>query len=117
MTDFIECFEKLETSIQESIVDKDMWELHRNSTKSLGGSKNFIECYETKLGAADNHIKELENVIKEYQAGIEELNNLIKQKDEGLVDYANQLRAISNSLSWKITKPIRTITGLLRKGK
>ena len=94
-----------------------MWELHRNSTKSLGGSKNFIECYENKLGAADNHIKELENVIKEYQAGIEELNNLIKEKDAGLVDYANQLRAISNSLSWKITKPIRSISGLLRKNK
>lgn len=117
LTDYIKYFEELETSIQASIVDKDMWELHRNSTKSLGGSKNFIECYENKLGAADNHIKELENVIKEYQAGIEELNNLIKEKDAGLVDYANQLRAISNSLSWKITKPIRSISGLLRKNK
>ena len=117
LTDYIKYFEELETSIQASIVDKGMWELHRNSTKSLGGSKNFIECYENKLGAADNHIKELENEIKEYQAGIEELNNLIKEKDAGLVDYANQLRTISNSLSWKITKPIRSISGLLRKNK
>ena len=91
--------------------------MHRNSTKSLGGSKNFVESYEAKLDAANTHIQNLEQIVKEYQAGIDDLNKLIKEKDAGLEDYANQLRAISNSLSWKITKPIRTISNALRKNK
>ena len=65
----------------------------------------------------DKHIKNLENLVKEYRNGIEDLNKLIREKDAGLEDYANRLRAISNSLSWKITKPIRTISSVLRKNK
>lgn len=117
LEEYVEVFEKLETILQGNIVDEGMWELHRNSTKSLGGSKNFVESYEAKLDAANEHIKNLENLVKEYQSGIEDLNKLIKEKDAGLEDYANQLRAISNSLSWKITKPIRTISNALRKNK
>lgn len=115
ITEYVECFEKLETILQGNIVDEKMWELHRNSTKSLGGSKNFVESYEAKLDAANEHIKNLESLVNEYKKGIDDLNNLIKEKDVGLEDYANQLRAISNSLSWKITKPIRTISNVLRK--
>ena len=115
ITEYIECFEKLESILQGNIVDEKMWELHRNSTKSLGGSKNFVESYEAKLDAANEHIKNLESLVNEYKKGIDDLNNLIKEKDVGLEDYANQLRAISNSLSWKITKPIRTISNVLRK--
>lgn len=115
LAEYVESFEKLETILQGNIVDEGMWELHRNSTKSLGGSKNFVESYEAKLDAANEHIKNLENLVNEYKNGIEDLNKLIKEKDAGLEDYANQLRAISNSLSWKITKPIRTISNALRK--
>lgn len=117
LAEYLESFEKLETILQGNIVDEGMWELHRNSTKSLGGSKNFVESYEAKLDAANEHIKNLENLVNEYRNGIEDLNKLIKEKDAGLEDYANQLRAISNSLSWKITKPIRTISSALRKNK
>lgn len=117
LEEYVETFEKLETILQANIVDEGMWELHRNSTKSLGGSKNFVESYEAKLDAANTHIQNLENLVNEYKNGIEDLNKLIKEKDAGLEDYANQLRAISNSLSWKITKPIRTISNALRKNK
>lgn len=117
LTEFVEVFEKLETILQGNIVDEGMWELHRNSTKSLGGSKNFVESYEAKIDAANEHIKNLEALVNEYRNGIEDLNKLIKEKDAGLEDYANQLRAISNSLSWKITKPIRTISSAFRKNK
>lgn len=117
LTEYKECFEKLENIIQENILDKEMWELHINSTKSLGGSKNIVESYELKLNAANEHIKNLEANVEQYKKGIEDLNNLIKEKDAGLEDYANQLRAISNSLSWKITKPIRKISGMLARKK
>ncbi len=115
--EYIESFEKLENIIQNNIIDEKMWELHVNSTKSLGGSKNFIESYEAKLDAANTHIKNLEDNIEQYKKGIEDLNKLIQEKDAGLVDYANQLRAISNSLSWKITKPIRKISSALNRKK
>lgn len=117
LEDFIEVFENLENIIQSGIVDDQMWKLHIESTQSLGSSKNVLQSYENKLEAANEHIKNLEELTEEYKKGIEELNNLIKQKDVGLEDYANQLRAISNSFSWKITKPIRKITSMLRKNK
>ncbi len=117
LEEYLEYFERLETILQGNIVDEGMWELHRNSTKTLGGSKNFVASYEAQIDAANEHIKNLENLVNEYRNGIEDLNKLIKEKDEGLEDYANQLRAISNSLSWKITKPIRTISNALRKNK
>lgn len=117
LNEYIEYFEKLENILQNNIIDEKMWELHVNSTKNLGGSKNFIESYEAKLEAANTHIKNLEEITEKYKQGIDDLNKLIQEKDAGLVDYANQLRAISNSLSWKITKPIRQISSALSKKK
>ena len=107
---YIEIFEKLETIIQKDIVDEKIWELHRMSTKSLGGTKNFIDCYEARLDAANTHIRNLE-------AGINNLTELIKTKDKQLEEYANELRGISKSVSWRITSPIRNITRVFRKKK
>lgn len=103
LTEYIESFEKLETIIQGNIVDERMWELHRNSTKSLGGSKNFAESYEAKLEAANVHIKNLEILLEDHKKIIE--------------DYKNQLNTISNSLSWKITEPLRSVSSILKKNK
>ena len=120
LEDFIDVFEKLEEKIQDNILDKDMWQLHANSIKDIGSKDEIIDNYKDRLEKAQTHISDLEDVIKKYQDSIEELNNTIKNKDIELVNYADSLRAISNSLSWKITKPLRSVTEKLRvisKGK
>lgn len=117
LEEYLDYFEKLESKIQEGIVDNEVWSLHINSIKGFGGAKNFIENYENQITSINNHVKELEDVIEKYQNSIEELTNSIKGKDVQLENYANELRNIANSLSWKITKPIRQISSTLRKKK
>ncbi len=111
---YISVFEELENKLQAEIIDKNMWKLHENSVKDIGKINDILQNYKERLEFADNHIKNLENNIKQYEEhienyknGIEDLTKLVQDKDAELVDYANQLRAISNSLSWKITKPVR----------
>ena len=104
-----EYFKNLEDKLQEKILDKDMWDLHVNSVKCILPAR----AIKTDLDAANEHIENLENNIKEYQKGIEDLTKLVKEKDVELVNYANQLRAISSSLSWKITKPVRILAWML----
>lgn len=117
ISQYTEIFEKLEEKIQKSILDEEIWELHRKSILSFAGFSNIIENYKNQILEANKHSEELEKVIEEYKKQIEELDSRIKQKDVELEDYANQLRAIANSISWKITKPIRKISGVLHSKK
>ena len=109
LKDFSEYFEKLENSIQKNLIDENMWKLHEESVKEIGSIKRILDNYEEKLKSASEHISNLENMQEEYKKGIEDLQKLIQDKDVQLVKYANDLRAISSSLSWKITKPIRML--------
>ena len=113
LDEYIAVFEELETKIQEKIVDKKMWDLHINSVKDIGKIDLVLQNYEERLTAATTHIENLENNIKEYEKGIADLTKLIQDKDVELVNYANQLRAISSSLSWRVTKPIRILAWML----
>lgn len=115
--EFVEVFEKLETKLQASIVDENMWALHIKSTESFAGASNIIENYKNQVEEANKHSKELEDVVEEYKKQIEELNSRIGEKDVQLENYANELRAIANSISWKITKPIRSLSGALHHKK
>ena len=111
--EFIDCFEKLENIIQDEIKDEDMWNLHVDSTKYIGNQEQALHDYKVELDKYKEHSKELEATLEEYKKGVDDLTNLVKQKDVELVNYANQLRAISGSLSWKITKPIRMLSWIL----
>lgn len=115
--EFIDVFEKLENKIQATIVDENMWNLHIKSTQSFAGASNIIENYKNQVLEANKHSEELENVVEEYKKQITELNSRIEEKDVQLENYANELRAIANSISWKITKPIRSASSLLHRKK
>ena len=117
INEFVEVFEKLEDKIQKTILDEHIWELHRKSILSFAGFSNIIENYQNQVEEANKHAEELENVIEKYLKQIEELNSRIGEKDVQLENYANELRAIANSLSWKITKPIRKVSGVLHRKK
>jgi uncharacterized phage infection (PIP) family protein YhgE len=59
-----------------------------------------------------NNVDELSLGIIEYKNGIENLTSLIQTKDTQLVNYANEIRTMANSMSWKVTKPIRIFSRL-----
>ena len=113
LDEFIEVFDELENKIQDLIRDKDVWKLHEDSVKDIGKIDLLIQNYEDRINAAEEHIENLETNIKEFQQGINDLTALIESKDVELVNYANQLRSISGSLSWKLTKPIRILSWML----
>ena len=104
---------------------QDAVEVYQENVQSL---QNAVEEYREHLALSENHIKNLEQnltncqkdieekskTIEDYslgiqglRKGIDDLTLSIQEKDAQIMDYANQLRTISNSLSWKITKPIR----------
>ena len=109
LEDYANCFYILEEKIQSQIVDKNIWDLHISSIRRVGTTKHMTENLEERLGIANN-------LIEEYKKQIEELTNRIHDKDAELVSYADQLRNISNSLSWKITKPLRSVSEKLHSG-
>lgn len=108
-------FDILENKFQDEIVDKQIWELHSKCVSAVGNSKSILDTYKERLDTASEHIENLENKVQEQENGISDLTNLIQEKDLQLVNYANELRAISNSLSWKITKPLRKFVSLIKK--
>ena len=121
ISDYVDAFEELENKLQEKILDKEVWKLHEDSVKDIGKTAGLLRNYEERIKLSDIHIKNLETNIEEleekvddlnngiiaYREGIDNLTNLIKEKDVELVNYANELRSISTSMSWKITKPLR----------
>ena len=113
LDEFIEVFDKLENRIQDDIIDEEIWEAHSKSIQYIGHFDCLIQNYEDRIHAAEEHIENLETNIKEFQQGINDLTALIQTKDVELVNYANELRAISGSLSWKITKPLRLLSWML----
>lgn len=111
--EFVSVFEELENKIQDDIIDKDVWEAHSKSIQYIGYTDLLIQNYEDRIHAAEEHIENLEINIKQFQQGINDLTALIQTKDVELVNYANELRAISTSLSWKVTKPLRLLSWML----
>ena len=117
LSEFKDVFEELETNIQNQIKDLDIWNMHLMTNKNVSGFSNILDNYKMQIGEANKHAKELEEVVEKYISQIDELNQRIGEKDAQLEDYANQLRAIANSISWKITKPIRSISSKLHGNK
>lgn len=84
-----------------------------------------VDYFIQRLQQKENLIQERENIIREKDREIEEKENIIRKKDEFICEkesvIANkdiELNGLYNSLSWKITKPLRFIKRcLVRKNK
>ena len=100
-------FKELDIRIQRNIRDEEMWNIH-NSTKTG----------QTLLNLYYNKIKELENYKPILRNTEEEVEKLTKEKTElerRISDLLKEREIISNSTSWKITKPMRWINGKFKK--
>ena len=118
---------KVKTIIQEYRKRNAMTNQHvenlEKTTKDLEEICNELQLKEKELrkenqelkkenDSLKNNVDELSLGIIEYKNGIDNLTSLIQTKDTQLVNYANEIRTMANSMSWKITKPIRIFSRL-----
>ena len=90
---FVNIFRKLDERIQDSTKNNAFWETHLKSINSV--LRNIQDG------------KTLEDEIIEKNEYIRNLENKIVDSDKKISSYETQISTISNSLSWKLTKPFR----------
>lgn len=96
LTEWIPIFKQLDNQIQEKIRKPLIWKIH---TKD--------ELQRNKYAKTKKELEKKEEEIRSLKAEIEQLKGENTQKN-------NQLSVMENSLSWKITKPLRTIRRIIR---
>ena len=105
----IKLFDELDDKIQEKIRSEYMWKLTKQG-------KNATELKTDILTL--NHQINLLNIEKaKNEQQISEKEQIIAQKDQEIQGLKNQLNAIYNSTSWKITKPLRNIKKIKKLDK
>ena len=97
LAQYVELFKKLDDKIQEKIRNPLMWNIHMKE-----------EIVSNKYRKLKNEILNKENEILSLKSELEELKNENNKK-------TNALTIMENSLSWKITKPLRKIKRKLEK--
>lgn len=97
LTNYIEIFKKLDDKIQEKIRKPLMWNIH--TKEELAGNK-YKKLKQESI-SKDNEIINLKNEIE----NLKEENNRRN----------NELITLQNSLSWKITKPLRVLRKIANK--
>ena len=86
--------------------------INENTVIKYKALKKDAEELKEKNKELKASVDELSIGIATFRNGMDELTSLIKTKDTQLVDYANEIRTMANSFSWKITKPIRIFSRL-----
>lgn len=109
-----EHIKNLENSIERQKRELESYQVNvQKYQETIELSNHHIQNLEKEMEEDRKQLIEFETGIQAYRQGVEDLTTLVHQKDAELVAYANQLRTISKSLSWKITKPIRILSWVL----
>lgn len=106
--EYIDLFEKLEENFRKKVIDEKM--LYDVFDKKVVTREAMIADYTRKIIDRDVEIDKLKVDIEGRKAHVEELLGVISEKE-------NQIIAISNSLSWRITKPLRDVSGKIHEIK
>ena len=105
----IKLFDELDDKIQEKIRSEYMWKLTKQG-------KNATEL-KTDILTLNHQINILNIEKAKNEQQISEKEQIIAQKDQEIQGLKNQLNAIYNSTSWKITKPLRNIKKITKLDK
>ncbi len=106
--EYIDLFEKLEENFRKKVIDDKM--LYDVFNKKTITREAMIADFTRKIIDRDVEIEKLKTDIEGRKAHVNELLNVISEKE-------NQIVSISNSLSWRITKPLRDVSGKLHEFK
>ena len=77
--------------------------------------KSALQDREEQIRLKDNYATELEGSIAALRESKSELNRQLVDLNNQLAAIEFELELLHNSLSWKITSPLRTVRSLLRK--
>lgn len=106
--EFIDLFERLEEHFRNKVIDDKM--LYDIFNQKVTTREAMIADFTRKIIDRDVEIEKLKVDIEGRKAHVQELLGVISEKE-------NQIIAISNSLSWRITKPLRDVSGKLHEIK
>lgn len=104
--DFIQVFDELDEIILGNLYDDFTWGIHAKAHRKTLEDKNNKEVEEKTL-KQENEISELKKVVFDKEVHIQNLENEIISCNHKIKNYENTLAIITNSLSWRITKPLR----------
>lgn len=108
LTNFIEIFNKLEFILQEKIKDDEIWNIHREGYMTVNAT------YATMVHFRNLHAelkKDYDELEEEKENSEKELENKIIEKEKLIDDLQKKIKAMENSRSWRITKPLRYFNG------
>lgn len=106
--EYIDLFKALEEDFREKVIDKEM--LYGLFEQKVTTREAMIADFTRKIIDRDVEIEKLHVDIEGRKAHVEQLLGVIQEKE-------NQIINISNSLSWRITKPLRDVSGKLHEMK
>ena len=108
---YLEIFQELDIRIQRNIRDEEMWKIH-NRTQT---GQTLINLYNNLYNDKEKEIEEYKRKIEKKVAEIAELTEENKELERKINDLLKEREIICNSTSWKITKPMRWISGTMKK--
>ena len=103
---FLEEFKVLDEKMQTLLRDDIFWDLHLRSVEKVEALDKKFDL----IAEREERIKELEKAVFDKDVHIYNLEKMLSDSSTQISSYQNQLQVISNSLSWKITKPFRYLS-------
>ena len=98
----IQLFKQLDNKIQEKIRDAEIWEKHKD-IKTINDIKIQLEKEKETM------LEEFKKLLNEKDARIAFLEKNMEETVKILKDKEKIIENMENSLSWKVTKPLRNI--------
>ena len=88
--------------------------LNEKLNRAVEERESQIESLTQSVGERDRHIEGLNQAAGERDSQIEGLNQAVGERDSQVERLNQALGQIFNSISWKITKPVRLLGRILR---
>lgn len=104
----INIFEELDNKLQETIRSEISWSMNNNCVKMEDIINKVKDEKEKILDECKKNLNEKDARIKFLEDNMEQTCDLLKKKEE-------EILMIKESLSWKITEPLRKLKGKNRK--
>ena len=105
--DYIDLFENIEKELKDRVMDYDLLDIFFRQYIEREQAEKQRLIFRKEAFELQNQVR----ILTEQNRG---LNLEIEDAREKLVDYANQLRVISNSSSWKLIQKLRAFVGFFK---
>lgn len=114
----LKLFEELDEILQKTTRSEEVWNLHlfEHRENSIYKLQNLQEEKERILKESQELLLQKDGRIKVLEEGIEEAIKIINEKDQTISEQGQIINYMTNSVSWKVTKPLRGVRRAFKKG-